>query len=123
MKNVIAYLFTALVVASCGNVSVSEDKKVQEIIDSNDLLKIKNKRTEVQAVYEKYAKELKVLDEAITKLDTLRKVPLVTVVSVKDTLFKHHIEIQGSVDTKENILVYPQFSGAVVSLQVKAGQK
>lgn len=123
MKNVIAYLFTALVVASCGNTSVSEDKKIQEIIDSKDLSKIKNKRAEVQSVYEKYAKELKALDEAIAQLDTVRKVPLVSVISVKDTLFKHYIEIQGSVDTKENILVYPQFSGAVVSLNVKAGQK
>jgi membrane fusion protein (multidrug efflux system) len=123
MKNVIVFIFTALMAISCGNGGASDDKKIQEVIDSKDLLKIKNKRAEVQAVYEKYAKELKALDEAIAQLDTVRKVPLVSVVSVKDTLFKHHIEIQGSVDTKENILVYPQFSGAVVSLNVKAGQK
>ncbi len=123
MKNVIVFIFTALMAVSCGNGGASDDKKIQEVIESKDLLKIKNKRAEVQAVYEKYANELKALDEAIAQLDTVRKVPLVTVVSVKDTLFKHHIEIQGSVDTKENILVYPQFSGAVVSLNVKAGQK
>jgi membrane fusion protein (multidrug efflux system) len=43
--------------------------------------------------------------------------------TVKDTVFNHYIDIQGSVDTKENILVQPEFSGTLTSLTVKAGQK
>ena len=42
---------------------------------------------------------------------------------MKDTVFSHYLEIQGSVNTKENILVQPEFQGTLVSLNVKAGQR
>ena len=43
--------------------------------------------------------------------------------TVKDTLFNHYLDIQGSVDTKENIIIQPEFSGTLTALTVKAGQK
>jgi len=48
---------------------------------------------------------------------------LVAIATVKDTVFSHYLEIQGSIDTKENILVQPEFSGTLTSLTVKAGDK
>jgi membrane fusion protein (multidrug efflux system) len=47
---------------------------------------------------------------------------LVSVLAVKDTLFNHYLEIQGSIDTKENILVQPEVPGTLVTLNAKAGQ-
>jgi membrane fusion protein, multidrug efflux system len=38
-------------------------------------------------------------------------------------LFTHYIEIQGNVDTKENIVISPEYSGILTQLYVKAGQK
>jgi hypothetical protein len=34
--------------------------------------------------------------------------------NLKDTVFNHYLEIQGNVDTKENILVQPEFSGTLL---------
>lgn len=48
---------------------------------------------------------------------------MVSVVTVKDTVFNHYLEIQGNVNTKENILVQPEFSGTLTTLNVKAGQR
>ena len=48
---------------------------------------------------------------------------LVSVATIKDTVFNHYLEIQGNVETKENILVQPEFSGNLTSLSVKAGQR
>ena len=48
---------------------------------------------------------------------------MVSVVTLKDTVFNHYIEIQGSVNTKQNILVQPEYSGTLLSLNVKAGDK
>ncbi len=43
--------------------------------------------------------------------------------TVKDTIFNHYLEVQGNVDTKENILIQPEMPGTLVSLNVKAGQR
>lgn len=48
---------------------------------------------------------------------------LVSVAPVKDTVFNHYLDIQGSVDTKENLVIYPQYSGTLLTLNVVAGQK
>jgi RND family efflux transporter MFP subunit len=43
--------------------------------------------------------------------------------TVKDTVFNHYLDIQGNVNTKENILVQPEFSGTLTLLTVKAGDR
>lgn len=48
---------------------------------------------------------------------------LVSVATAKDTVFNHYLDIQGSVDTKENLIIYPQYSGTLLTLNVVAGQK
>jgi membrane fusion protein, multidrug efflux system len=48
---------------------------------------------------------------------------LVSVTTVKDTIFSHYLDIQGNVDTKENLVIYPQYSGTLLTLNVVAGQK
>ena len=63
------------------------------------------------------------IDEALATLDVKKEEALVSVLTVKDTVFSHYLEIQGSVNTKENILVQPEFQGTLVSLNVKAGQR
>ena len=63
------------------------------------------------------------IDEALATLDVKKEEALVSVLTLKDTVFSHYLEIQGSVNTKENILVQPEFQGTLVSLNVKAGQR
>ena len=63
------------------------------------------------------------IDEALATLDVKKEEALVSVRTLKDTVFSHYLEIQGSVNTKENILVQPEFQGTLVSLNVKAGQR
>src|SRR5690606_31997642 len=48
---------------------------------------------------------------------------LVTSYTVLDTTFTSHISIQGSVETSENILIYPEYQGILAKLYVKEGQK
>lgn len=50
------------------------------------------------------------------------KLTLVSVFSAKDTLFNHYIELQGSVDTKENIIINAEFGGNLTSVNVQEGQ-
>jgi len=57
----------------------------------------------------------------LATLDVKKEEALVSILTIKDTVFNHYLDIQGSVDTKENILIQPEFSGTLTSLSVKAG--
>ncbi|NDI97968.1 efflux RND transporter periplasmic adaptor subunit [Flavobacterium sp. LaA7.5] len=121
MKKVLYISALSLVLFSCGE---KEGKvNVDEVIESKDLTKIKESRNVIHSEYEKLAADLARLDAAIDSLDPNKKLPLVQSLIIKDTAFTHYIEIQGNVDTKQNIIIYPEMSGVLQQLNVKAGQK
>lgn len=112
MKRFLITSVLAILVASCGKNNTSTEKAIA----SNDLAKMKERRAVLQA-------EIGLLDDAIAKLDTIKEVALVSIAKVNDTVFTHYVELQGNVQTKENILIQPEMSGALVQLNVKAGQQ
>lgn len=120
MKKVLFTLSTLLLFASCGE---KDSQSVESVIESNNIELIRTKKASVLASYDSIGKILTEMDKAISELDTLKKLPLVTTIMVKDTLFKHYIDIQGNVETNENILIYPEYSGLLSRVYVKEGQK
>lgn len=121
MKKILTLTVLSLLVLSCSGDNKKEN--IDAVIKSNDLNKIKASRKIVHEEYEKIAAELAKLDLAIADLDPNKKVPLVRTIMVKDSLFKHYIEIQGNVETKENIMISPEYSGVLTQVNVKAGQR
>jgi len=119
MKKIFSLIILTIIIASCGG----DSKSVESIIESNDLEKIRKKRVEVISEQIEINAKIKQIDEAISKLDTLKKFPLVTAFQVKQDYFNHFLELQGSVATKKNIILYPEFSGLLTSLNVVEGQK
>ncbi len=110
MKKLLIFTALSLALYSCGKKEESKssaDKSLKEM---------KAKRAALQS-------EMSKLDELIAKQDTIKEQALVSVFKVKDTVFNHYIEVQGNVDTKENLVIYPQYSGTLLSLNVVAGQK
>jgi RND family efflux transporter MFP subunit len=110
MKKILL-IATSFLLVACGG------KSTDDLIKDKDLTALKTKKTELQA-------EIAKIDAALLGDG---KAPeseaLVSVLTVKDTVFNHYLEIQGNVDTKENILVQPEFSGTLTTLNVKAGQR
>jgi membrane fusion protein (multidrug efflux system) len=112
MRKIFLYSAFSLLLLSCSG----KEKSIDEIASSKDPKEIQAKRAELQA-------EIIKLDEALAKFETKTGEALVSVVTVKDTVFNHYIEVQGNVDTKDNLIIYPEFSGTLTTLNVKAGQK
>ena len=110
MKKVVL-IATSLLLIACG------EKSTDDLIKDKNITELKNRKATIQS-------ELEKIDAALLKGN---KAPeseaLVSVVTVKDTVFNHYLEIQGNVNTKENILVQPEFSGTLTALNVKAGQR
>lgn len=121
MKKILYISFLGLLITSCGG--DSKNASVDKAIESKDLTTIKTTRAEIQKQYDAIAAELAKLDLAIAELDTLKKSALVTTAIVNDTIFTHYIDIQGNVDTKQNLIIYPEYSGVLTQVYVKSGQK
>jgi RND family efflux transporter MFP subunit len=115
MKKLLLINLLSFILFSCGN--KEENANIDSLIASKNLVSIKAKRIELQA-------QLTKLDDAIATLDIKKEEEaLVSIVTVKDTVFSHYFEIQGNVNTKENLIIYPQFSGILNTVNVVAGQK
>ena len=121
MKKILYISLLGLLITSCGG--DSKNASVDKAIESKNLTTIKTTRAEIQKQYDAIAAELAKLDLAIAELDTLKKSALVTTAIVNDTIFTHYIDIQGNVDTKQNLIIYPEYSGVLTQVYVKSGQK
>ena len=119
MKYLYILSLFSLIFISCNNGS---KKSIESIIASNDLKKIRNKKSEIVQEQHKIIEQIKLLDDAISKLDKVKKIPLITTFMVNDTIFDHYLEIQGSVSTKNLLVIYPQFSGILTNVYIKEGQ-
>jgi len=119
MKNQILIIITILLV-SCGEGS---DKSFQEIINSKDIKAIRAKKNALVSEQQELNTQIGLLDEEIAKLDKVKRVSLVTTLTIKEQVFNHYLELQGSVTTKELLVLYPEYSGILKELLVKNGQK
>jgi len=120
MKHIFPFLIIALLISSCGGEKNTDS--VEAVIAKGNLFEMKTKRDAVLKSYDSIGKILGTLESAISEKDTIKRLPLVTSFKVKDTLFKHFIDIQGDVDTKENIIIYPEYAGTLTNIYVKEGQ-
>lgn len=121
MKKILFISLMGLIITSCGG--DAKTASVDKAIESKDITKIKTTRAEIQKQYDAIGTELAKLDAALAELDTVKRVALVSTTTVKDTVFTHYIDIQGNVDTRQNLIIYPEFSGVLSQVYVKTGQK
>lgn len=120
MKKILSILTISLLILSCGK---DNAKSIEKIIEEGNLQNLRSKRTEIITEQQEITNKLKQLDEAIAALDSVKKLPLVTTIMAKDTLFNHYLELQGNVETKKNIVLYPEMSGILTRIYVAQGQK
>jgi membrane fusion protein (multidrug efflux system) len=115
MKKIIILTTLSIVLISC--TSSDKNKSIDTLIASKDVKAITARKAELQS-------QLSQLQDALATLDVNKEVEaLVTAVKLKDTVFNHYLEVQGSINTNENVLIQPEFPGNLVELNVKAGQR
>ncbi|WGH74347.1 efflux RND transporter periplasmic adaptor subunit [Tenacibaculum tangerinum] len=120
MRKIYSLFVITFLLASCGG---NKEQSVQDVIASNDLTKIREKKASLDTQLQKLSEEIKALNTKISELDTDEKVSLITTLTAKEELFMHYLELQGSVQTKKNVLVYPEVPGQLINIYVKEGQK
>ena len=114
MKKLIFTFTLAAALFSCAK--KENNASIDDLVKSKNVAELQAKKAAIQA-------DLAKIDEALSSLDVKKEEALVSVKEVNDTIFTHYLDVQGNVNTKENILVQPEFQGTLVALNVKAGQK
>lgn len=114
MRKLLSISALSILLFSCGGKETNQS--IENLIESKNIKVLQAKKSALQA-------DIAKIEEALATLDVKKEEALVSVLQVKDTVFNHYLEIQGDVDTKENILIQPEFSGTLTSLNVKAGQR
>ncbi|WP_242082993.1 efflux RND transporter periplasmic adaptor subunit [Aestuariivivens sediminis] len=119
MKHLYILFTTALLWTSCGD---GHKKSTEDIIATDNLELIRKKKAELDAAKQDIDTQLKQLEIKIKELDPQEKIPLITAFKTTETVFTHFVELQGNVSTKQNLIIYPEFSGPLTTVYVKEGQ-
>ena len=121
MKHILSILTIGILITSCGG---DQTQSTEAIIASGNVEALQNKKVELSASASTIKEELAQIEKALETLNPAEKKEiLVTTAMVKDTLFNHFVEIQGNVETKQNVLVYPEYQGTLLRVHVKKGQR
>ncbi len=112
-KKILPLLIAATLIVSCGE--KDNNQTVDQLIAAKNNKELQARKAVIQA-------DLAKIDAALSTLNVKKEEALVSVMTLKDTVFSHYLDIQGSVNTKENILIQPEMPGTLVVLNAKAGQ-
>lgn len=119
MKKTILLLITLVTIISCSG----DKKSVDAIIESGNLAAIKEKRTELNQQQRDLKSDLDKLNEYIDSHEKEEQPVLITAEVITDTIFKHFVEVQGNVETDQNVVLKAEYSGVLTDIYVKNGQR
>jgi RND family efflux transporter MFP subunit len=119
MKKSLLLLITIITLASCGG----DNKSVDAVIDSKDMAAVKAKRAELNKQQRELKADIDKLNAYIDENEKKERPALITAEVIKDTLFKHYVEVQGNVETDQNVVLNAEYSGVLTNVYVKEGQR
>lgn len=119
MKKSILFLILLITLASCGG----DTKSTDAIISSNNMEAVKAKRAELNKQQRDLKADIDKLNEYIDTHEKKERPSLVTAEVINDTIFKHYVEVQGNVETDQNLVLNAEFSGVLTNIYVKEGQQ
>ena len=119
MKNFILNLSIILVI-SCGP---KNSESTEEILATNDYTLIQKRKGEIKTQINDLKFELNRLNNVLEKIDADKNLFLVSAIKLKHKNFIHYLNFQGSLDTDQNVVIYPELPGLLKNIYVKQGDK
>jgi len=113
MKTRYTFLIGFFLLVSCG-----ETTRISE-----NLQELTIKKQQLKQQLAGVSKALMQVELAISKLDTLKKLPIVTVLKSTITDFSHYINVQGTIQADKSVVLRTEMGGTVTKIFVKEGQE
>lgn len=117
MKKIFITIISFTLIYSCQN---KEEISTEKLLKSKNVEAIKSKREQLQNSADSLRSIISMLDNRISEIDP-EMAKLVRTIQAKDTLYNHYIKLQASVETEQDVNIYPEFGG-IMRLLVKEGQ-
>lgn len=111
------FLLTMLV--SCGG----KKDNFEDILNSEDSKLLHTKKSELLASQRSIQEQIDSINSRLDELAGNDKLQLVSTFSTSEELFKHYVELQGNVTTKNLVVINSEFAGLLKSVNVKEGQQ
>jgi RND family efflux transporter MFP subunit len=119
MKKAILLISLSLILSSCGQGTEMEQGKSTS---SNSLESLQAQKTKLTEQINSATLKLEEVNAAIDKISVNEKRVLVTAFPLEAVDFKHTIEVQANIKTRQNLDLYPEFGGKLDRIYVKEGQ-
>ena len=120
MKKIITLLIITILLTSCAD---QKQETTQEVIASQNIEAIQKRRDKIVLQQQEINAQIKSLDKALAALNPEKNMPLITYFTLNKAVFKHYVELQGSVETDQNILITPEMGGVLQKVSVTKGQR
>ena len=120
MRSILKLIVLSLIIVSCGG---NKNESVDSLIAEGNIEALKEKRSALNEEQRTAAMQVKKIDSVLELKSGNKNLPLVSTIVVKDTLFNHYLELQGSVETKQNIVISSEYNGLLERIYVKEGQR
>lgn len=120
MKNIYLLFFAAIVLNACSN---KKELSLEEVLATNNVDQITLKKIKIDSELQELTANLNKLNRKLNSLNKDKNTPLITTFKAQEEVFTHFIELQGNVQTKQNVLVYPEVPGILKKVFVKEGQQ
>lgn len=120
MKKIITLLTISVLLTSCAD---QKRETTQEVIASENAEAIQKRRDKIVLQQQEINTQIKALDMALAALSPEENMPLITSFTANNKVFKHYVELQGSVETDQNILITPEMGGVLKKVHVTKGQR
>ncbi|MFL2664308.1 MAG: efflux RND transporter periplasmic adaptor subunit [Crocinitomicaceae bacterium] len=119
MKKVFFTLILSSFILSC---SGNKSESAKDLITSKNLEGLKSQKEKKLKAFNALKNELKQINDAIVDLDPSEKLPLISMLEIKPENFDHYVEIQANVKTRNNVLLYPEYTGTLKAVYAQEGQ-
>ena len=117
--NTIITVFIITLLVSCGG----KKDNFEDVLNSGDSKLLHTKKSELMESQRAIQQQIDAINSKLDLLSGNDKLQLVSTFSTSEELFKHYVELQGSVTTKNLVVVNSEFAGLLKSVNVKEGQQ
>ncbi|WP_445386184.1 efflux RND transporter periplasmic adaptor subunit [Robiginitalea sp. IMCC44478] len=117
-KSFYSITISLILLTACGG---GGNQSVDDLISSGNLEQIKQRRNELNEQQKEILASIRKMDSVIDSRESNDNITLVTTLEVQPRPFNHYLELQGDVQTKQNILLFPEMPGTLEKVYVKEG--
>ena len=113
-------LFSLVLLTQCGGEAPTD---VNSLMKNGNLADLQTLKTKKQKELNQLKQDIDKLDSAIRSQDAEKKLLLGTDMILESQEFKHYVAFQGTIDTDQNLVIYPEIPALLQTIYVQEGQR